>query len=184
MNKVFIPLSLDGECQQKELSAALGPAELLSQLTEECGELIQAAQKVRRVLAGTTPVSRDKALRDLVEEAADVVLILDMLAGLKLLDRAGVRFIGRYKTERWFKRVVVLGDQQKDEPGECIDRQKLLENVDAIWDCNDMVFEGARDHACRPEDCRGCHWHDTKQYIRKLIANAPAVAVQRGGAQV
>lgn len=184
MNKVFIPLSLDGECQQKELSAALGPAELLSQLTEECSELIQAAQKVRRVLAGTTPVSRDKALQDLVEEAADVVLILDMLAGLKLLDRAGVRFIGRYKTERWFKRVVVPGAQQKDEPGECIDRQKLLENVDAIWDCNDMVFEGDRDHACHPEDCRGCHWHDTKQYIRKLIANAPAVAVQRGGAQV
>jgi len=56
-----------------------------------------------------------------------------------------------------------------------------LENVDAIWDCNDMVFEGDRDHACHPEDCKGCHWHDTKQYIRKLIANAPAVAVKKGG---
>ena len=181
MNSVFIPLSLDGECKQKELSAALGQAELLSQLTEECGELIQAAQKMRRVLAGTTPVSRDKALRDLVEEAADVVLIVDMLAGLKLIDRAGVRFIGRYKTERWFKRIMLSDRPQEDKPGECIDRQKLLENVDAIWDCNDMVFEGDRDHACHPEDCKGCHWYDTKQYIRKLIANAPAVVVKRGG---
>lgn len=105
MNTVFIPLSLNGECQQKELSAVLGQAELLSQLTEECGELIQAAQKMRRVLAGTTPVSRDKAMQDLIEEASDVVLILDMLAGLKLIDRAGVRFIGRYKTERWYGRM-------------------------------------------------------------------------------
>ncbi len=40
----------------------------------------------------------------MTEEAADVVLILDMLAELRLVDRAGARFIGRYKTERWFKR--------------------------------------------------------------------------------
>lgn len=113
MNGVFIPLSLDGECQQKELSAALGQTELLSQLTEECGELIQAAQKLRRVLVGTTPVSRDKALQDLTEEASDVVLILDMLAGMKLLDRAGVRFIGRYKTDRWYARIVLKRDIQK-----------------------------------------------------------------------
>ena len=163
------------------ICVALGTEELLGQLTEECGELIQAAQKMRRVLAGTTLVSRDKALRDLVEEAADVVLIVDMLAGLKLIDRAGVRFIGRYKTERWFKRIMLSDRPQEDEPGECIDRQKLLENVDAILDCNDMVFEGDRDHACHPEDCKGCHWYDTKQYIRKLIENAPAVVVKRGG---
>ena len=104
MTNPFIPLSLDGECKQSELTVRLGPKELLSQLTEDCGELIQAAQKMRRVLAGTTKVSRDKAMRDLTEEAADVVLILDMLAELRLVDRAGARFIGRYKTERWFKR--------------------------------------------------------------------------------
>lgn len=183
MNSVFIPLSLDGKAQQAVLSERLGQAELLSQLTEECGELIQAAQKMRRVLAGTTPVLRDKALQDLTEEASDVVLILDMLAGLKLLDRVGVRFIGRYKTERWYNRIVFPDNLRETEPPlqECIDRQKLLENVDAIWDCNDMVFEGDRDHACHPEDCKGCHWHDTKQYIRKLIANAPAVVVKKGG---
>lgn len=177
LNSVFIPLSLDGECQQKELSAMLGQAELLSQLTEECGELIQAAQKMRRVLAGTTPVSQDQALRDLTEEASDVVLILDMLAGLKLLDRVGMRFIGRYKTERWFKRTLEQASQA--EPVEYIDRQKLLEQVDAIWDCNDMVFEGDRDHSCRPKDCKGCHWADTKRYIQKLIERAPVVATCR-----
>ena len=59
MTNPFIPLSLDGECKQSELTVRLGPKELLSQLTEDCGELIQAAQKMRRVLAGTTKVSRD-----------------------------------------------------------------------------------------------------------------------------
>ncbi len=55
MTNPFIPLSLDGECKQSELTVRLGPKELLSQLTEDCGELIQAAQKMRRVLAGTRP---------------------------------------------------------------------------------------------------------------------------------
>ena len=47
MTNPFIPLSLDGECKQSELTVRLGPKELLSQLTEDCGELIQAAQKMR-----------------------------------------------------------------------------------------------------------------------------------------
>ena len=56
-----------------------------------------------------------------------------------------------------------------------ISRSALLEIIDGIYDCNDMVFEGDRDHSCKPEDCKGCHWYDTKQYIRRKVKNAPAV---------
>lgn len=42
---------------QNEVILAVGTEEILNQLTEECGELIQAAQKVRRAMVGTTPIS-------------------------------------------------------------------------------------------------------------------------------
>lgn len=61
------------------------------------------------------------------------------------------------------------------DKNDTISRSSLLESIDGIYDCCDMVFEGERDHSCRPEDCGGCHWHDTKQYIRKLVARHPAV---------
>lgn len=56
-----------------------------------------------------------------------------------------------------------------------ISRSALLERIDDIYDCCDMTFDGERDHACKPEDCKGCKWYDTKQYIRKMVQNAPAV---------
>ena len=89
--QVFIPLGPSAKQRQEILSARLGQTELLSQLTEECGELIQAAQKLRRVLVKTTKVTKDQAQRNLIEEAADVALILDMLIRCKLLDRNGLQ---------------------------------------------------------------------------------------------
>lgn len=86
----------------------LGVEELLGQLTEECGELVQATQKVRRALKGTTPVSLDDALVHLTEECADVALCIDTLTTVKLVDETGVQNIGRYKTNRWYGRL--LGD--------------------------------------------------------------------------
>lgn len=36
------------------------------------------------------------------------------------------------------------------------DLDKLVEKIDGIWDCNDMVFK-PDDHCCNiPEDCKGC----------------------------
>lgn len=56
-------------------------AELLAQLAEEAAELIHAALKMRRVIEGTnpTPVSFDQAFENLVEEVADVRLLMHLL---------------------------------------------------------------------------------------------------------
>lgn len=141
---------LSVEYERSYLRLAARIAELQAQL-KETQDPAEARRLARRLYTLRTMSTETKTI------------------ALKLLDRAGVRFIGRYKTERWFKRTLKQASQNKAESVECIDRQKLLENVDAIWDCNDMVFEGGRDHSCHPEDCRGCHWADTKKYIQKLI---------------
>ncbi len=54
-----------------------------------------------------------------------------------------------------------------------IEREALLERIDDIWDCADMVFE-PNDHCCHDGDCEGCKWAETKNAIRKIIANFPA----------
>lgn len=96
----------DGQKKLSEICDALGLDEMLGQITEECGEMVQAAPKVRRARKGTTPVSLDDAVVRLTEECADVALCIDCLIELGILDRTGVQFIGRYKTERWYSRVV------------------------------------------------------------------------------
>lgn len=64
----------------------LGVEELLGQLTEECGELVQAAQKLRRVFKGTTHVTLEDALVRLAEECADVALCIDTLTTVHLVN--------------------------------------------------------------------------------------------------
>ena len=86
---------------------------MLGQFCEECAEAIQAAQKVRRSMKGTTPVSKDDALVHLTEECADVALLLDCLIELGLVDRTGIQFIGRYKTDRWYGRIFEPGEEMK-----------------------------------------------------------------------
>lgn len=55
------------------------------------------------------------------------------------------------------------------------DLDRILEIIDGIWDCNDMVFR-PNDHCCNvPEDCKGCKWVETKNYIRRMVANAPTI---------
>lgn len=92
--------------RQFDICLDLGCVELLDQLTEECGELIQAAQKVRRSIKGTTPVSSETALENLNEECADVSLCIDTLARLGLVNGEKVQEIGRFKNGRWYLRVV------------------------------------------------------------------------------
>lgn len=108
----------DGKIKLSEVRNILGVEEILGQLTEECAELIQAAQKVRRALKGTTPVSVDDAVVNLVEECADVFLALDCLDEFGLLNMTGVQFVGRYKTDRWHKRIFEVHNE-----AECDDIQ-------------------------------------------------------------
>lgn len=58
-----------------------------------------------------------------------------------------------------------------------ISREALLERIDGIYDCADMVFE-PNDHCCRADDCASCKWRETKAAIRKIAANIPAADVR------
>lgn len=95
----------NGQAKLSELCNILGIEEILGQLTEECGELIQAAQKVRRAMNGTTPVSLDDALVHLSEECADVAVCIDALTEVGLIEEDKIQSIGRYKNDRWHGRV-------------------------------------------------------------------------------
>ena len=55
------------------------------------------------------------------------------------------------------------------------DLDKLIEKIDGIWDCNDMVFK-PDDHCCNiPEDCKGCKWAQTKDCIQRMVETAPTI---------
>lgn len=83
-------------------ATALGAEELLGQLCEECGKLVQAAQEMRRAVKGAESVD-DAAVR-LTEGCADVALRIDAITSAGIVDGTGVQFIGRYKNGRWYKR--------------------------------------------------------------------------------
>lgn len=91
--------------KQRHIILKLGSEEILSQLSEECCELSVAAQKVRRVLHGTTPVIMEKALAMLQEEAGDVLLLLDCLERMSLYDPVGAKTSAQGKNIRWFQRI-------------------------------------------------------------------------------
>lgn len=59
-----------------------------------------------------------------------------------------------------------------------ISRQALLHEIDQIYDCADMVFE-PNDHCCKHENCAGCRWWETKNYIRKMVARMPSVDIRK-----
>lgn len=102
---MLIQLDDEGRRKQLKICDALGIDELLGQFCEECAEAIQAAQKVRRALRGTTPVSVDEAIQNLTEECGDAALCIDTLIRIKLVDENWIQFIGKYKNDRWHGRV-------------------------------------------------------------------------------
>lgn len=65
---------------------------------------------------------------------------------------------------------------------ELIDRNALIEKLDGIWDCNDMVFEP--DDCCDiSSDCKSCKWRETKEAIKRIVlhmATIEAVPVRHG----
>ena len=84
----------------------------------------------------------------------------------------GYNEIGRVVDKLVREKAVSLSTGRKSL--DTIDRSALLESIDGIYDCADMVFQ-PDDHPCKPEDCAGCKWYLTKQAIRRMIENAPAV---------
>ena len=65
--------------------------------------------------------------------------------------------------------------------GRLIDADALVERIEGIWDCNDMVFR-PNDKICKiPEDCKGCKWAQTKDCIQRMAENAPTIIPASGG---
>lgn len=97
-------------------------------------------------------------------------------ATCKLFGEYGCPFVGAVTY------ALTRGKRHKDCPlvpvpehGRLGDLDKLEEKIDGIWDCNDMVFR-PNDKICKiPEDCRGCKWAQTKDYIQRMVENAPTI---------
>ena len=85
--------------------------DIIDQMIEECGELIQACVKLKRAYRGTTPVSIMDARVALVEEMADVeVARTVMMYGiLSHEERREMAQIESDKTDRWCKRINEAG---------------------------------------------------------------------------
>ena len=74
----------------------------------------------------------------------------------------------------WGDRIKTEAIQVKNH-GRLCDQDDILERIDGIWDCNDMVFE-PNDHCCDVlDDCAGCKWYQTKMAIRKIVANVKTI---------
>ena len=77
--------------------------ELLCGLAEECGELTQAALKLRRAYDQTnpTPVDQETAFEKLCEEIADVFLYIEQIP----LPKSYIKEIKERKMARWQERM-------------------------------------------------------------------------------
>lgn len=93
-----------------EIYKKMDTSELLTGLAEEAAELAQAALKLRRALykLNPTPMSEDEAYERLCEEAADVLLYLDVIRP----NKKHVSDILERKKRRWAKRLGVIDDAE------------------------------------------------------------------------
>lgn len=100
-----------------EIAGKLTADEILCQCAEECTELAQAALKLRRAMAGTTPVTPYQAIACVNEEAADVLNLLDALRAIGAMDPDCVDSIRAYKARRWHARVFgeALPEDEEEE---------------------------------------------------------------------
>lgn len=101
-----------GNQMNNEIEDSVDIRAKLEQLTEECGELIQASMKLIRALGNGNPtrVSKDEAIAKVLEEWSDVeiagIYILRMLEGMADYDiYEKIEEIGKFKEQRWIDRV-------------------------------------------------------------------------------
>lgn len=93
----------------------LGQLDLLVQLAEEASELSAAAAKMVRVIRGVnpTPVKYEEALAALLEEAADVQVVLGEV--LNMDDWEHVAMLRTEKLSRWTRRLEKAHAVQQSE---------------------------------------------------------------------
>jgi len=100
------------------LADSIGRPALLEQLAEESVELAHAALKLARKLRGEspTPVDEESLTRNLMEEIADVDVMLSELAGTEIYDGEAVARMCNIKTRRWESRISEMNkDNDKDK---------------------------------------------------------------------
>lgn len=85
-----------------------GQEYVLRQLAEESSELCQAALKLVRVMNNETPVTQADAQKHLLEEIADVEVMVNMVKSAVLNDRGVARIaeIYRQKESRMMERMI------------------------------------------------------------------------------
>lgn len=93
---------------------AIGEPALLEQLAEESTELAQAALKLSRILRheNPTPVTQEQAVTNLIEEIADVRLVMsEWIYGHDYGIEYRIVDIRRRKLERWRSRLEAANEQ-------------------------------------------------------------------------
>lgn len=91
----------------KYISEKLPIGELLTQLAEEAGELVQAALKYRRTIvpnASPTTKTETEAIDNLAEEIIDVALCVKTMMLYGVLSEDAFDALAEYKTNRWYER--------------------------------------------------------------------------------
>ena len=94
---------------RQEIAEIYGEDYILRQLAEEACELGQAALKLIRVWNNEkTPVEEGEALRHLLEEMADVLVMMDVTAtgALELADMDGIAELAGTKAARMRERML------------------------------------------------------------------------------
>lgn len=76
-----------------------------SQLVEECAELIQAVSKYRRALKGSDGDLKDVTLSNLIEEIADVEVMLEQVKYLLHIPEEELEAMKTYKINRTRDRI-------------------------------------------------------------------------------
>ena len=86
---------------------SIGLPAVLEQLAEECSELAQASLKYARFMRGEnpTPKTEEECRNALVEEMADVQLMIDLLTMSGIIGDAEIRTRMGKKMLRWLDRM-------------------------------------------------------------------------------
>lgn len=98
-----------------QLVSDLPDRDLLEQLAEESAELSQAALKLIRAQGmsqNPTPISEDEAMHSLIEEANDVLMVLEILG---LANQGAVH--DRRKLVRWAERIQEANEEKEAANG-------------------------------------------------------------------
>nr|DAF02623.1 MAG TPA: NTP-PPase-like protein [Caudoviricetes sp.] len=104
-DRPLIPLDGKARGQLRAVFDEIDFLEWMSQTAEEAAELSQAANKFRRAYRGLTPTPPAEARHHLDEEAADVLVCLEILREQGDLNMDDVLDTALQKAARWHGRI-------------------------------------------------------------------------------